>query len=165
MIETAKPGFVYEVEHIRGGRVIDRFQVHNIMPIEGIHHMYGVLLTSGAQVATWYIGLYENSYTPQSSDVAATFATLAGEISAYENASRHTFVPGAFSAGVVSSSAVPAEFVFNAGKTVRGGFMASTSTKGGTAGVLLSAVQFSSPRVVVATDILRVTAGFQIISA
>lgn len=164
MESKAKLGFTYLVETVRNGVVIDSEVAHNIIPFVGTNHMLDVLITSGAQVATWFIGLYENGYAPQMNDTMATFPTLAGEISTYTNPSRHEFVAGVPAGGSISNADSRAEFDFTVAKTVRGGFIASTSTKGSTAGILLSAVQFPSPRVVTTGDILRVTAGLELIA-
>jgi len=164
MNEQAKIGFVYQLELIKDGVVVDAWQDTNVIPLEGIHHMFNGLMLGGAQVTQWYIGLYENNYTPSSSDEMATFPTLAGETTVYENASRHAFAAATPTGGVISNAGTPAEVAFTATRTIRGGFIASAALKGSTAGVLLSAVRFSSPRQVDAGSILRVTAGLQLIS-
>jgi hypothetical protein len=164
--EKAKSGFTYLVEVInKDGAVVDSETVKNLMPVEGINHMLGVTMKQAAQVATWYVGLYEGAYTPQSTDLASTFPGLATEATAYDEAARVALVSGPVAGGVVSNTGDRAEFTFNATKSIAGGFISSTSTKGGTTGVLLSAVRFSSPKAVENGFILRITAGLQIISA
>jgi len=167
MNEPIKAGFTYLVEVVdkRTGQVRDAEVVKNLMPIEGIHHMINVSMKSGTQVATWYIGLYEGNYTPVSADTMATFPASATESVAYAETTRRAFVPGTVAAGAVDNAAAKAEFTINATKTVYGGFISSSSAKGGTSGVLLSAVRFGSPKSLGADDILRVTAGFTIASA
>lgn len=166
MNELAKAGFVYTVETVnkRTGEIVESSEEHNLMPLEGINHMLDVTLIGGGQVTEWYLGLYENDYTPSSADVAATFPTLAGEATAYSAAARLTLALGSADAGVTSNAASRSEFEFTETKTIQGGFIVSTPTKGSTAGVLLSAVKFSSPRVVDDEFILRVTAGLRIVS-
>jgi hypothetical protein len=135
------------------------------MPTEGANHMLNATLKGGAQVSTWYLGLYEGNYTPSVSDTAATFSSMATETSGYTSASRLAWAPGLVAAGVLDNSSTKAEFTFNTPKTIYGGFMSSASTKGATSGVLMSLVRFSSPRVLDTDSVLRVTAGITLTSA
>ena len=162
--ELARAGFVFEFEHVRRGVVIDRWTQHNLMPIEGLNHLLGVLLKGSTQIGTWYCGLYEGNYTPISTDTAATFSASATETTAYVEATRVPIVFGAVAGGTVNNAASKAEFTLNADKTIYGGFIASSAAKGATAGVLLSAIKLSSPKAPTAGDILRATAGFTIAS-
>lgn len=164
--EKAKAGFTYLVEVVKDGVVLDSEVVHNIVPLEGIHHALGVLLLDATKVTQWYIGLYENDYTPVTGDVMSTFPTsgVALEVTTYAGANRLAFTPGAASAGSVTNATNRAEFEFNATKTVRGGFISSSGTKAGTTGVLLSAVKFASAKSMEDGAILRVTAGLTITS-
>lgn len=164
-VEQAKAGFEYLVEVVKDGVVIDAEVVHNLMPVEGINHLLSVGLLGGSQVAQWYVSLYENDYAPQPTDVAATFPALAGESTAYTSATRVPLLPGTPAGGVSDNATNKAEFEFTATKTIRGGAIQSVGTKGGTAGVLLSAVRFASPKQVESGAVLRVTAGLQITSA
>jgi hypothetical protein len=155
----ARMGFTYTVEHIRGGVVIDRETVHNLMPTQGLNLVQSILFKATAVPATWYIGLFEGNYTPLAADTAATFVASATECTAYDEATRVAFVPGTVSAGALDNAASRAEFTFNATKTVYGGFISSISTKSSTSGSLLSAVKFASPKSLTSGDVLRVTAG------
>ena len=163
--EKTKAGFRYLVEVLDpAGRVVDSEVIDNLMPIEGVNHMLGVLLKGGSQYTSWAIGLFEGSYTPTIADTMATFPGDATECTAYESATRMGFTAGDVAGGTASNSAAAAEFVFTADKTVRGGFIASSGVKGGTTGVLLSAVRFASPKVISSGGTLRVTAGLSIVS-
>lgn len=165
MQETAKAGFVYKVEVVKDGVVTDSSIEFNRIPMEGINHMLDVVMNGAAQVAQWYVGVYENDYTPQSGDTAATLPALAAESSAYESVTRPQLVTAPADAGLVDNSASKVEMVFTAKRTVRGGFISSSNTKGGTAGVLGSVVRFSSPKEVDVGATLVITAGLQITSA
>jgi hypothetical protein len=164
-MNQAKAGFTYLVEVIKDGVVTDSETVHNLIPVEGINHMLGVTFKGASQVTSWYVGLFEGDYTPLPSDDAATFPGLATETTAYDETVREALTLGTVTGGVVDNSASRAEFTFNATKTVRGGFISSSSVKGGTTGVLISAVKFASPKSLDSGAILRVTAGNQIVSA
>lgn len=165
MQEREKIGFVYTVEVVRAGRVIERETIHNLMPVVALNHALSVLVKNAAQAAGWYIGLYEGDYTPVATDTTANFPTDAVECTAYNEAARVAFTPGAVAAGAVDNSAARAEFTLSAEKTVYGGFIASVAAKGALTGTLLSAVKFGSAKQLDAGDVLRVTAGLTLTSA
>jgi len=159
MKEHLHSGFTYRVEVVRDGQVVDSEVVDNLMPTEGLNHILNVLLKGAAQNASWYIGLYEGAYTPDAASTAATFPAAATEVTAYAETNRVLFQGSTVSGGQSNNSAARAEFTLSANKTVTGGFIASAPGKGATSGVLLSVVRFSSPKVVEAGSVLRVTAG------
>jgi hypothetical protein len=166
MNEQVKGGFEYLVEVVdRNGNVVDSEVVKNLMPTEGINHVLGVVLKGVAPVSSWFVGIYEGSYTPASTDTMATFPGAATECTAYDEATREAFVSGAITSGSLDNGASKAEFTMNAAKTIHGGFIGSSSSKGSTSGVLLSVVRFASPKVLDVGSILRVTAGFTMASA
>ena len=162
--DLAKAGFLYLVEVLRNGIVVDRELVHNIMPTEGLNHVLNVVLKGSTQIGTWYLAPFEGNYTPIAGDTAAAFPAAATECTAYSESTRQQFVPGTVSAGALDNAASRAEFTFNATKTVYGGFMTGASAKGATTSVLLSAVKFSSPKSLDSGSVLRVTAGITLTS-
>ncbi len=166
MNEYVSAGFRYVVEVVNKhtGVVRDREEVKNLMPEEGIRHTLNGLLKNAAPVSTWYIGLFKGNYTPQSTDVMATFPVDATEATEYAD-ERHAFVPGTIVGTTVDNAASRAEFTFSAPAVVHGGFISSSAAKGSTSGVLLSVVRFGSPKSLGADEILRVTAGFIMASA
>lgn len=165
MKERIGAGFKYLVEVVdRSGRVVDSSIEKNLMPEEGQNYVLESLFKGGTVAATWYIGLYSGAYTPNPSDEMATFAAQAIEVTDYAETLRQAFVPGSVVSGNVSNALSKAEFEFLADTTVTGGFISSAAGKGGTSGVLISAVRFSSPKQLSAGSILRVTAGFSLAS-
>jgi hypothetical protein len=164
MNEHTAAGFEYLVELIRNGEVVDSEVVHNLLPTEGINYLLSAGLKGGSQVTTWYIGLFEGNYVPQSTDTAATFPGLATECTGYSEAARVEWVEGSVAAGTVNNSASRAEFTSNALKTIYGGFITSNPNKGAATGTLLSVVRFSSPKTFELDSVLRVTAGFTMTS-
>lgn len=166
MNHNAKHGFNFHVEVVHpDGRVSQRETVHNITPLEGRNHIASVVYKAGTQVPTWYIGLFEGNYTPQPDVKASNIAAAAAECIAYAAAQRVPFVPGAVVDGSVDNSASKAEFVMTANKTIYGGFIVSASPKGATTGVLISAMRFSSPKVLGTGDKLNVVAVNSLVSA
>lgn len=166
MNSIAKAGFRYLIETLNSnGDVIDTEVVDNLMPVEGENHMLGVTLKGIAQVPSWYVGIYEGNYAPVAGDTAALFPTAATETTAYAEITRVVLALGAITAGAVDNGAAPSIFTLNAPKTIYGGFISSASAKGAATGVLLSAVRFGSPKVLAPAEMLRVTAGFTLVSA
>lgn len=165
MKEQLKSGFVYCVEHLRGGEVLSREEVHNLMPTEALNHLVSTEYAGGAQVGTWYVGIYEGNFTPDGDETAATLPGAATECTAYDAATRIAFVPGTVAGGAVDNAASRAEFEMNDTKTVYGGFLSSAAAKGATTGVLGSVVRYASPKPMTPGDVLRVTAGFSIVSS
>lgn len=166
MESQAKMGFTYTVDVLHpDGSVSQAETSHNLIPDEGVAHTMGVLFKSSTQVATWYIAIYEGNFTPAGSITAATFPALATECTAYTPSTRPEFVEGAVAGGAVDNSASRAEFTMTADKTIYGGVITSASAKSATTGVLISAVRFTSPKVVATGDVLRVTAGNSLVSA
>lgn len=158
-------GFKYTIEHLRGGEVIGREVVYNLVPTEGLVHILSVILKAGAQSVTWYVGLFEGDYTPTAGITAATIVATASETTAYASATRPAWTGGAISANAVDNTAAKADFVMNADKTVYGGFLVSASAKSSTSGTLLSIVRFGAAKVLVNGDTLRVTAGLTLASS
>lgn len=160
MMSKAHFGFEYRFECFGpDGKLKWEFTEHNLLPNEGRDYILHAALLTGPTFGSWFIGLYEGSYVPQVTDTMATFVAAATETTAYSETTRGALVPDALSGGVYINGASPATFTFTAAKTIRGGFISSGSVKGGTTGVLLSAVLATSPKTVAVGDQLRVTAG------
>lgn len=165
MKNTLKAGFTYLVEVVaRDGSIRESETIANLMPNEGLSHMLGVTLKGATQILSWHVGIYEGNYTPVAGDTAAAFPASATESSAYAEATRPVLTLGVVTAGAADNSASRAEFTANATKTFYGGFVSSSAAKGSTSGVLLSAVRFASPKNLSSGEVLRVTAGFNLVS-
>jgi hypothetical protein len=122
-----------------------------------LNHILSVIVAGGTQVNPFYVGLFEGNVTPGATLTHATLASVLTETTAYDETTRQAYVEGSVSAGAVDNGASRAEFTMNATKTIYGGFLASSSTKGDTsAGTCLAAAKFSSSRAVVDDDVLAV---------
>jgi len=148
-------GGVFTFELVRDGKVIDRWEEKNLVVNEGLNHLLDVVLHNSSQQATWYIGLFNDNYTPLATDTAAAPGWT--ESTNYDEATREEYVEAAASGQSITNSANKAEFTMNAAETIYGAFLISNSTKGGTASVLFAASKFSVSRSVVASDVLLVT--------
>lgn len=166
-VERSKIGFKYFFECFTAdGKLKWSFTEENLIPDAGRDYLLNAGLNAGAQLSSWYIGLYSGNYAPVGGDTAATFPANATEITTAYTGDRHALTPDALLAGVWVNSVAPAIFAFvDATTTVRGGFISSTATKGGTTGLLLSAVLAPSPKTVLAGESLKVTAGLSFVTA
>lgn len=141
---------------------------HNLVVNVGLKDMNDKYFTGAGYTATWYIGLYGSgaTNTPNANDTALTHAGWT-EVTPYSNATRPQCNFGAATTAdpsVITNSGSPASFAINASATVGGAFLISNNTKGGTTGVLFSAVDFSAPgdRAVVNGDTLLVSYSFSL---
>lgn len=158
-------GGVFKGQIIRGGKVIDEFEDHNLVVNEGLNHLLDVLFRGSTQVNPWYIGVFEGNYTPVAGLTGATVASAATECTAYTASTRPEYVEAAASSQSTTNSANRASFVFNATKTIYGAFLVSTNTKGGSTGTLFSAARFSAAKAVENLDELLLTYTFTAASA
>lgn len=155
----------YRVRSFRGDTLVDEEIVNNIIPAEGIALLSDALFHGGGLPAAWYMGLYENNYTPTGTVTAATINALATESVAYDEATRPLFVGVTQSIGVVNNAASPAVFTFNATKNIYGGFLSSSPTKASPSGVLLSVVKFATLKAADSSLRLEVEGGLSLVSA
>ena len=144
-------------ELIRNGRVIDEFAFGNIFVNQGLDTILDVVFRGASAPGSWFVGLFQGSYSPVATVTAATIASTANELVDYDEATRPAWTPGALSNRTVSNSAARATFTFNAARTVRGAFLVNSSVKNGTAGVLAAAAAFGTPRSVVDDDQILLT--------
>jgi hypothetical protein len=167
--EDAQATGLFEIKcHDKDGNLKWEAQSKNLVVNVGLAYMAGTALTSVAQQASWFLGLYGAgaSNTPAAGDTMSSHAGWT-EVVAYSNATRvaATFVTATTAnPSVATNSASPAVFNINGTTTVGGAFLTTGSAKSGTAGTLFSAADFGSPgdRAVVSGDTLSVTYTFSL---
>ena len=150
---------------IRDKRVIDEFEVKNIVVNQGLNYLLGAALGAQSVVTNWFIALFSNNYSILASDTAATISANSGEVTQYTAGTRQAWNCTPPSAQSITNAASQASFTFNAGLTVYGAFLISSSAINGTSGTLFSGAQFGSPKSVVSSDILQLTYTFTAASA
>jgi len=150
---------------IRDRRVVDEFDVKNIVVNQGLNYLLGAALGAQSVVTSWFIGLFSNNYTILASDTAATIAANSGEVTQYTASTRQSWQSAPPSAQSITNAANQASFTFNATLNVYGAFLISSSAINGTSGTLFSGAQFGSPKSVVSSDILQLTYTFTAASA
>jgi hypothetical protein len=132
----------------------------NLVVTTGLNKYLDATLKTGLASPSWFVGLITGPGAGNTYVIADTMTSHAGwaESSAYSNATRPAFTPGAIAAGSVDNSAAKASFTINATATIAGSFMADNSTKGGSTGTLLGEGNFTGgDRAVVNGDTLNVT--------
>jgi len=156
----------YEVEHLRDGKVIGRFEFKNLVTNEGKNKLLDVMFHGATQIGTWYIALVDA--TDASPAVGDTYAQIGGtnswdEFTAYGEATRQAWAEGAASGQSITSSS-PTVFNINGSGTVYGmalvggGTAPSTKEDAAGGGTLWSVGQFSVGNISVTSgDQLRVT--------
>ena len=121
-----------------------------------LNHDLETEFRSGTPVTTWYIGLIDSSgYTAVAT--ADTMSSHAGwtEITDYSESTRVAWSPGAAAAGVIVNGTL-ASFTFTAAKTVKGLFLTSVSTKGGTTGTLFLTALADTEMAMTSGEVLKV---------
>jgi hypothetical protein len=147
----------WKAQVIRDGEVIDEQEFPNGIVNEGLNYLLDAAFNGGSPISTWYIGLINNAgFTALNS--ADTMASHSGwvETSAYTEATRREWTSGAASGRAITNAST-VDFSIDATVTIRGIFITSNNTKGGTSGTLWSTGLFLANVVATSGDTLRVT--------
>lgn len=147
----------YKVQHYRKGELLDTYKLTNGIATVGMNHILESEFNGGTQVTAWYCGLINNAGF---SALAAgdTMASHAGwvETSSYDEADRPEWTAGTAASRAITNS-VTMDFTISATVTIKGIFISSDDTKGGTTGTLWSTAAFGSNVSLVDDDVLKVT--------
>jgi len=153
-------GGVWTFEQVRDGKVIDTWEDHNIVVDESINYILNASFFNATVNPSWFVGLFKNNFTPVASNVMSTFSSagVANEAtSEYSQSTRPAWSIVSSTAKSLTNTASPATFTFTPASTVIfGAFLSSSSVKGGTTGVLGSAIKFPASRTLTAGDSLNV---------
>lgn len=141
-------------------------EIANLVTTEGKNDLLTNYLKGSAYTAAFYVGLVTSTgFTAYAAgDTAAQIVTTTPsggnnqwqESTAYSNSTRQAWTGGSASAGSIDNSASKAVFNINATDTIRGAFMDTNSTKGGTSGKLYGEADFGAARSVLNGDTLNV---------
>lgn len=162
-------GSWWEFEHYRGGKLIDQWAQKNVNTTQGLNHMLNVVFDEVSAIAAWYMGLFEDDYTPLITNTYAAPGFTESE--AYDEAARVAFVPAAATAKVTTNTASKATFTISAGKTIYGAFLCGGGTdptvKSNTAGggTLFASSKFAVAKAVVDNDVLMVSCSITLADA
>lgn len=158
-LEQADAHGVYTVECIGAdGQVRWTETIDNLVTTQGKNDALDKYLAGSAYTAAWYLGLIDSTgYTAVAAGNTAASHTGWTENTGYSQANRPTAAWAAASAGSKALSSA-ASFSISADATVKGCFLVSSNTKGGTAGILYSAGLFTGgDKVVQNGDTLNVS--------
>lgn len=140
----------------------------NLVVNTGLQDMVAKYFTGTSYTAQFYLGIYGAgaSNTPAAGDTMLAHPGWTENVS-YSNPTRPAAVFGATTLAdpaVISNAASTASFYMNATTTVGGAFLTTDNTKGGTAGMLFSAADFSVPgdRAVISGDTIQVIYTFSL---
>lgn len=136
-------------------------EVENLTVTQGLNDLLTNYFKGSAYTAAWFVGLINNAsfVALAAGDTAAQIGGTNGWIEAtgYSQTVRQTLTLGSASAGSIDNTASKAVFSINTTITINGAFVASSSTKAGTSGVLYGEASFGSARSLLSGDTLTVT--------
>ena len=135
-------------------------EVSNLVTTQGLNDLLTNYFKGSAYTAAFYMGLVDNAGFSAfaAGDTAAQIGGSNGwaESTAYSEGARQTVTLGSALAGSIDNSASKCVFSINGTVTLKGAFMDTSSTKGGTSGVLYGEAAFSQTRSLLSGDTLTV---------
>lgn len=140
--------------HNADGSLAWEEEVPNMVVSDALNDLLNVYFASGTQKTSWFLGLIDNAgYSAIAS--GDTMASHSGwsESVAYTAGTRPAWTPGAAAGGSIINP-TPAVVTMNATTSIRGAFITSNNTKGGTTGTLFATGLFGSIQSLVSTQAL-----------
>jgi hypothetical protein len=146
------------VKHFdNNGLLKGEYNIPNGIVDEGLEHLLDVGFHAVAATPTWYIGLVDNAgWTAWSDSNLMNSHAGWSECVAYTAATRPEWTEGAAASRAITN-AVTVDFAINDTKVLKGIFITSDNTKGGTTGILWSTAAFTSTVSVENGDTFKVT--------
>jgi len=134
MKDGMKAGGRFRIEcYDRHGHLKWEQTAKNLVTDEGLEDILDVVLLSGTQRTSWYVGLTDATPSPAAADTLASHPGWT-EADEYSEGARQAYT-GSRSSQTVSNSASVASFSITASITVGGAFLCTAAT--GTSGILL----------------------------
>lgn len=132
----------------------------NLIVTEGFAHLLNVTFdTSTAKPAGYYLAIFSGNTAPAANWTAASFAAVASEIvsmtEGHTGATRPAWTPAKTTTGSIDNMATVASLTIATSSqlNVTGAALLTSSARGGTTGVLVSASLYAAPRTFQAGDI------------
>lgn len=140
-------------------------EIKNGMTDVGVKHLLDVACRGATQITTWFLGLVDNAgFTAFAFGDTMTVHSGWSEFTGFSNSTRVAWTPGSpgtfggSSPSWTISNATTNDFNMTSTGTMKGAFLISDSTKGGTTGTLLSTGSFTGGTQPVSSgDTLKVT--------
>ena len=157
-VEELKPSGVFTVEIFdKNGKLKQTIEIPNGVTTVGKNLMLGAMFNGVSPATTWYIGLIDNSgYSAVAAGDTMSSHTGWNEFTTYDESARVEWTEGAAASGSITSSSV-STFTIGGNGTLRGIFVVSNSTKGGTSGTLWSTALFAAATAVADDDQIKIT--------
>lgn len=136
----------------------------NLIVGEGLAHILNVAMGSTPKPTGYHIALFNGTAAPTSNWTAATFPSMAGEITSqtegYDASIRPQWSPESAIAQmpmIDNTERLASIMITTASQlTVQGAALLTSSAKGSTSGVLISATKYTSPRIFQNGDIFQI---------
>lgn len=156
-ILRAKSIYVFECFD-KDGKLRWREEVPNIVVNAGLNDVLDKYFKGSTYTAAHYVGLVDNSGFSAfaAGDTMGSHAGWA-EFTSYSGSNRPTLTLGSVSGQSVDNSASKASYSISGSGTIKGAFVSTGQTKGGTTGTLYSEAAFAANRTVENGDTLNVT--------
>jgi len=147
----------FTFEQVRGGVVIAKERLSNLIITEGVASVWDVAFGGATAVNPWYIGLINNTPAPTllATDTLASHANWTEIVPGVGYTGNRQEWVDAATIGRVKGTTSVAAFPILATATLYGMFIASVAT--GTSGVIWSEGAFDSVRPVIASDTINAT--------
>ncbi|MCC8946006.1 hypothetical protein H8A97_13075 [Bradyrhizobium sp. Arg62] len=129
--------------------------VDNLVVNVGLNDLLSNYFKGSSYTAAFYVGL-KDAGTVAAGDTMSSHSGWTEDTS-YSNSTRPALTLGSVSGQSVDNSASKAVFTINGTATIAGAFVTTSSTKGGTTGVLYGAADFGAARSVLSGDTLNLT--------
>lgn len=150
----------FNFKHKRDGKVIDEWDVKNLVVNQGVEHALDVSLSNGTQESAWYVMLKDSGAVAAGDTYQQVGGTNAwDEVTDYTEGTRPTWTDGGVSGKSLDNSGSPASFSINATVTVDGCALVSSNVKSdvGAGETLFAAADFASAKSLSSGDTLEVT--------
>ena len=135
----------------------------NLVVNQGLDYILSAAVGATAGISNWYIALFTGDVTVVATWTAATFTATATEWTAYDEAARPAWSPGAVASAGIDSFSSKASFTSSSdAQVVRGAAMLSASAKSAVSGTLLASSRLSSDKTLDTGEILDVGYGLQL---
>lgn len=135
-------------------------EVRNLVTTQGLNDVLTKYFKGSSYTAAWFMGLVNAAGFSAfaAGDTAGQIGGSNGwaEATAYSETVRQTVTLGTASAGSIDNSASKCVFTFNGTVTIHGAFLASSSTKSGTSGILYGEAALTADRSMLSGDTLTI---------
>lgn len=150
LIGHARIGGVFECEAPDG---LGAIRTRNLLTTEGCNYLLSVGIANGTQYSTFYVAPFSGNVAVADTLTAANFASTQTELTTqYSESTRVAFVESTPASKSTNNTASPAVVTAATDSvSIWGAGLLSSSTKGGTTGVLLSAAKYASVRTLALT--------------